>query len=219
MDLINAIRLAAKNHGIDIRIRSLGELVVDVVGVRIHDSEDQYAEMTSDYDDSPDRNAETDKMRTRSNDANALVSALKEAGLRIDADVENPADVLAAADGEVEVGWKSTHQIVNLTPHTITIMCRRHVTIPSTGIARVYPALEESTETIIVDGTTVPIYRTAMSNRVTCLPDEKPGVWYVVSKLVYDACPERDDLVIPHHVVRNGKGESIGCRGFAKPIR
>lgn len=48
------------------------------------------------------------------------------------------------------------------------------------------------------------------------LPAPAPCVVYVVSQLVANACPERDDLVFPAGLVRNEHGDIIGFRLLAR---
>lgn len=47
---------------------------------------------------------------------------------------------------------------------------------------------------------------------VTGLPSARPHVLLIVSKMVADASPERQDLVWPGDVVRDGEGQILGCR-------
>lgn len=45
-------------------------------------------------------------------------------------------------------------------------------------------------------------------------PPVLEGVMYIVSLPVKQACPTRTDFVSPSDLVRNEKGEIIGCKGF-----
>ncbi len=47
------------------------------------------------------------------------------------------------------------------------------------------------------------------------LPDEQDGVVYIVSRIVVAQNPTRKDLVYPDTLVRNSKGITVGCKGFA----
>lgn len=49
------------------------------------------------------------------------------------------------------------------------------------------------------------------------LPSPRAGVVYVVSQLVVNACPERDDLVFPAGLLRNERGDITGFRLLARP--
>lgn len=58
---------------------------------------------------------------------------------------------------------------------------------------------------------------------VTGLPDydpTKPWLMYIVSQMVADACPDRDDLLVTSDVVRDDAGRVVGCRAFSwRPAR
>ena len=43
----------------------------------------------------------------------------------------------------------------------------------------------------------------------------KEGVYYIVSSIIKNALSDRPDLLVPTHVVRNDKGQPVGCLGFA----
>lgn len=49
------------------------------------------------------------------------------------------------------------------------------------------------------------------------LPEPRNGLVYVVSQLVVNACPERDDLVFPAGLLRNDAGDIVGFRFLARP--
>ncbi len=46
------------------------------------------------------------------------------------------------------------------------------------------------------------------------LPDYKPGVYYIVSQVVKNALYERVDLLVPAELVRDAKGNIIGCKSL-----
>ena len=50
----------------------------------------------------------------------------------------------------------------------------------------------------------------------TGLPDAHPGVINIVSRIVAEANPERDDLLMVHDTVRDDDGNIIGCKGFSR---
>lgn len=60
----------------------------------------------------------------------------------------------------------------------------------------------------------VPV-RTVRLGQPVDLPDPAPGVYYVVSRMVADAAPDRRDLLIPHGMVRDDAGRVIGAEGVA----
>ena len=52
------------------------------------------------------------------------------------------------------------------------------------------------------------------SGEIVGLPEPKDGVFYIVSRLVAEASPKRDDLVFPFGLVRDESGTVIGCRSL-----
>lgn len=107
--------------------------------------------------------------------------------------------------------------IINYTPHTLHIFGldgkNQVQEILSTGNARV------SFKTIIVgeiSEDSVPIVRQEFGP-VTGLPLPEPNVWWVVSRMVASACPDRDDLLVPGDPVRDSEGCVVGCKGLALP--
>lgn len=50
---------------------------------------------------------------------------------------------------------------------------------------------------------------------VTGLPEPRDGVYYIVSKIVAQACPDRHDLLIPGPAVKGEDGRPIGCNGLS----
>lgn len=49
---------------------------------------------------------------------------------------------------------------------------------------------------------------------VTGLPEPEEGTRYIVSSMVFEACPERHDLIVPIDFVRDSEGRIEGCRAF-----
>lgn len=98
---------------------------------------------------------------------------------------------------------------INLTPHEVRVVSRTQTQIfSSQGIARVENFIEEMPELL-----GVPIF-TEKLGQVTGLPDPDPEKIFIVSRVVRDALPEREDLMIPGDLVRDEKGAVIGCRGL-----
>ncbi len=46
------------------------------------------------------------------------------------------------------------------------------------------------------------------------LPDFKEGTFYIVSQLVKSALPSRSDLLVPAEVIRDEKGNIVGCKSL-----
>ena len=102
--------------------------------------------------------------------------------------------------------------ITNLTPHDVNIVrkvtkeVKWHVaTFPSEGTVRL------STE-IVSEGELlgIPLTRTKFGEPEG-LPNFKQGRFYIVSQLVKSALPDRTDLLVPAELVRDEKGNIIGC--------
>jgi hypothetical protein len=100
---------------------------------------------------------------------------------------------------------------VNLTPHDIKVVlasgyCK---TIPTTGmVARV------ETESCQV-GTclSVPMFKTEFG-KTENLPKQRENILLIVSAIVRNANPERRDLISPKGLIRDDKGNILGCEGF-----
>ena len=97
-----------------------------------------------------------------------------------------------------------------MTPHPVTILDvdKKTVlrTIESSGLIRLQSYTVSAGFT--VDGCR--ITRTEFG-KPEGLPDEKLGINYIVSQLVKSALPNRSDLLVPAEVVRDEKGNIIGC--------
>ena len=105
-------------------------------------------------------------------------------------------------------------QLVNLTPHAITLM-------PVGGVTST--TIEPSGQVARVEDDITPIgtlYHATVScvspGRVVGLPDPAPNTLYLVSRITAMALPERRDLVFPLGEVRDGSGRILGVRGVAR---
>lgn len=104
----------------------------------------------------------------------------------------------------------------NLTPHEVKIFKLNGVTPDLDIVIEAGEAIARvSCEYIKVDKTVegVDLYRTVFGE-VTGLPDYEEGVYLLVSTMVREALPLRSDLVSPGQLLRNDKGEVIGCLGL-----
>ena len=99
-------------------------------------------------------------------------------------------------------------KFINLTPHSINEIVSGKSFPPSGIIARVS---SNSIQTDTIQG--IPMYRTSFGETVN-LPDEVDDVILIVSGMVLDANRNRYDLVAPGELVRDDKGNPIGCKGF-----
>lgn len=100
--------------------------------------------------------------------------------------------------------------IVNLTPHTITILFSNETWFlePSGTVARCKMVCEPAGHH---DG--IPLTSVSYGT-VEGLPEPAEGVLYVVSALVKAAVPGRNDVASPGDLVRDASGNVIGCRGL-----
>jgi len=111
-------------------------------------------------------------------------------------------------------------KVVNLTPHALNLMPAGPtgpvVTIPPSGqVARcVVDRVQVDTVTVTVDGISVPVNRTQFG-AVTSLPDPQPDTIFIVSSVVAQAVPDRQDVFIVDDAVRDEQGRIIGCRALA----
>ena len=109
-------------------------------------------------------------------------------------------------------------QLVNLTPHKITIISTDGETIreiaPSGTIAR-------AASTVVDDGAVdgVPIVRTTFG-QVEGLPEPDSETMYIVSSLTVSAARRSgrttEDLLIPGRMVRDEDGVILGCQALSR---
>lgn len=116
---------------------------------------------------------------------------------------------------------KKVVAIVNLTPHDINLFDDEgrelRVIFKSEGVARLKTKAEPVTP-VYAKGRKIPLIRQEVGE-VEGLPSEPiDGVYFIVSRLIFDALPERKDLIVPdtspESVVRDSEGRIIGVRRF-----
>ena len=104
-------------------------------------------------------------------------------------------------------------KIINLTPHKVTIVNDDNTIkaeFESQGIARC------SQQTTLVGNVNGINITSTVFGDVTDLPDEKPNTFFIVSRLVLNACKgTRSDLLVPNELIRDDNGNIIGCKSFA----
>lgn len=111
-------------------------------------------------------------------------------------------------------------KFVNCTPHALTLILGDHTLNiePSGSVPRVssnittLPSIELEN-----DGIFVPITKSVLGE-LTGLPAPAPNTFYIVSLIVAQKAKElgRNDILSPN-VVRDDKGNIIGCNGFVAP--
>lgn len=105
--------------------------------------------------------------------------------------------------------------LLNFTPHKVLTYLPEEgepVELPQQGNVR----LEEefSPGGVLPNG--LPVTLLGYGN-AEGLPEPSEGVAYVVSQLVVNAHPAREDLVFPAGLVRNDSGDIVGFRLLARP--
>ena len=101
----------------------------------------------------------------------------------------------------------SLPEVINLTPHAINVV--GHEEIPASGVV---PRVAMQTKVIdFVAG--LPLSITDYGE-VQWLPEKMEGVSFIVSKMLKDACPDRYDLLYPAELVRDDKGNIVGCKSL-----
>lgn len=102
-------------------------------------------------------------------------------------------------------------KFVNLTPHDINIVTDNGiVTIPRSGnvarcntISSLYGRIEG-----------IPLFATRFGDVIDLPPMTQEKILYIVSAMVKQKEYTRHDLVSPGELVRDEKGNVIGCKGF-----
>lgn len=103
--------------------------------------------------------------------------------------------------------------IINKTPHDITILDDAgdvKVLYPPKG----EPARVKQSTSRIGEISGVPISHSDFGD-VYNLPEPTQGTYYIVSKMVAEALPEREDLIFPNELVRDEKGMIKGCNSLS----
>lgn len=102
-------------------------------------------------------------------------------------------------------------RVINLTPLTLNVVSLdgEVVVMPSEGVARVVTLTEEVSS---ICGFAV---SKSTFGKVEGLPEPQDHTYYVVSRLVLQALPERNDLLFPGELVRDAEGNVIGCKGLS----
>lgn len=100
-------------------------------------------------------------------------------------------------------------KIINLTPHVVNI-------VDSEGNIQYSYSSSKKPARVDTDYAVVPfnegptIIKTTFTETIN-LPKEKDNVWYIVSSLVKQNEPERNDLLVPSHIVKNSNNKVLGC--------
>lgn len=108
-----------------------------------------------------------------------------------------------------------TYELRNYTGHPLTItQGNRSVKLRPLGRAKINSDVEEH-GSIQFDGLSIPLLH-LKERTILNLPDPEPGVVYIVSGIVATAA-QREDVVAPSRVVREGRGRVTECRALVLP--
>ena len=101
----------------------------------------------------------------------------------------------------------SMPEVINLTPHAINVV--GYEEIPASGVV---PRVAMQTKVVVfVAG--LPVSSTEYG-KVEGLPEVINDVAFIVSKMLKDACPDREDLLYPAELIRDKEGNIIGCKSL-----
>ena len=104
-------------------------------------------------------------------------------------------------------------KILNLTPHAINFCSSDGtviLTVESSGLARVACKTVTKGE---ING--IPVTENEYSE-IEDLPAPQKDTIYLVSALVAGRCKDRKDVFIPNELVRDEKGNIVGCRSLGR---
>lgn len=124
-----------------------------------------------------------------------------------------PNDFNYISSSDIDEGYAYEYSYINLTPHDINIVNDDGdliFTIPPCGeVARV----DAHTEVVGYLDFNIPLTKTVFGE-VEGLREPVEGVYQIVSSLVKQRCPDRNDVVIPNESVRDEHGRIIGCKSL-----
>jgi len=109
-------------------------------------------------------------------------------------------------------------KIINLTPHEVNIAIDGNaifMVIPPSGTVARAATRREQVGVIDIDGIEIPVNRVCYG-QVENLPDPADGVFYIVSAIVAQAAPGRQDLLVPDDTIRDSQGRITGARALAR---
>ena len=107
-------------------------------------------------------------------------------------------------------------KVVNCTPHDVNLITENgSITFPRSGIIPRLTEQQVKINSINSNGIEIDIMKKSF-NEVEGLPEPQENTIYIVSALVAGAAKDRDDLVIPNDIVRDDKGNIIGCKNLAR---
>jgi len=109
-------------------------------------------------------------------------------------------------------------KLVNLTPHEVAFPMDAtqaiFFTVPPSGTVARAATARQQVAVLDIDGVTVPVNRVPFG-QVENLPEPAEGTYYIVSSIVAQALPGRQDLLVPDDTIRDSQGRIIGARALA----
>jgi hypothetical protein len=130
---------------------------------------------------------------------------------------EAPVSAPPVSDASADAPTGNDIKVINCTLHPVVIVGdggQRTALQPSGQVARI-ATRQRQIATIPVNGVPVPVFATEYGD-VEGLPAPELGTYFVVSRLVLQACPNRHDLLAPGDLVRDSNGNVIGCKGLSR---
>ena len=108
-------------------------------------------------------------------------------------------------------------QLINLTPHDITILFEDGtiLTVPASATVARVASSNDTVGGVMTEGGTIPI-KAVSYGEVTGLPPYNPdkAQYFLVSSLVAARVPDRHDVLVPGDFVRDDKGNIVGCKSL-----
>lgn len=111
-------------------------------------------------------------------------------------------------------------RLENRTPHDPLVILGMNggsVSLPCVGEPIRLSEERRVASTLTVSGVAIPIVEQSYG-APSPLPAPAVGVWHVVSQLVVSALPDRGDLLFPVDLVRDDRGNIVGCRALARSV-
>lgn len=107
-------------------------------------------------------------------------------------------------------------ELRNLTPHEIVLETPSGTLhLPPTGVVARCDTTREVLGHVSVDEVNVPITHVRVEDCEN-IPPPREGVMLIVSRIVAEARPDREDLLIPDDAVRDSDGRIVAVRALAR---
>ena len=108
-------------------------------------------------------------------------------------------------------------KLINCMPHDVTILTAGGpIVLPPSGTLPRCAEEHTPLQALSVDGIGVNVVKVSYGD-ITDLPEQVDDTYHIVSLLVAQAAPHRDDLLSPAQTVRGDGGQIVGCKVLARP--